>query len=196
MGLALGAAAQVSPPGASIRVGDDGAGALARIAQLEDQDALRAIPSCYGYGHDLIFKDLGGTHQEAIDALRRCHADNLTTNVWLFDEKNPVTTLHSIVELIGFIESFAKQQGYSSARNVPGNVQVELTGPASARVKSSTVAPHFLTLGANSPATDFVEARYVHSATRGRDGVWRAVALDLVVQQIWRGAGTFPFATP
>src|SRR5262249_40527953 len=113
---------------------------------------------------------------------------------FLFDETTPTTTLHSIRDLIGFVESFAKDQGYSSARNVPGNVQVEFTGPTTARVQSSTVAPHFLTIGPKSPATDFVEARYVNNLARGNDGFWRTVEFDLVVQQIWRGVGTYPFA--
>ena len=189
-------AAQASVPGYAMRAGDDASGSMARLEKLESLEAVRAIPSCYGYGHDLIFKDLGGTHQEAIDALRRCHVDSLTTNVFLFDEARPIATLHSIGELIAFVESFAKEQGYSSARNVPGNVQVEFTGPASARVQSSTVAPHFLTVGPKSPGTDFVQARYVDNVVRGRDGIWRAIEFDLVVQQIWRSAGTFPFAKP
>jgi len=62
------------------------------------------------------------------------------------------------------------------------------------RVQSSTVAPHFLTIGPKSPAADFVEARYVNNVVRGIDGVWRTVEFDLVVQQIWRGVGTYPFA--
>jgi len=33
-----------------------------------------------------------------------------------------------------------------------------------------------------SPATGFVEARYVSDVVRGSDGVWRAVEFDLVVR--------------
>ena len=194
VGLALTVGAQASMPGHAARPGDGTAALSARIQQLEDLEAVRAIPACYGYGHDLIFKHLGGDQTEAINALRRCHVNALTTNVFLFNETTATTTLHSIRELIGFVESFAKDQGYSSARNVPGNVQVEFTGPATARVQSSTVAPHFLTIGPKSPATDFVEARYVNNVVRRNDGVWRTVAFDLVVQQIWRGVGTYPFA--
>jgi hypothetical protein len=194
VGLALTVGAQASMPGHAARPGDGAAGVSARIQQLEDLEAVRAIPACYGYGHDLIFKHLGGDQTEALDALRRCHVNALTTNVFLFNETAAATTLRSIRDLIGFVESFAKDQGYSSARNVPGNVQVEFTGPATARVRSSTVAPHFLTIGPKSPATDFVEARYVNNVVRGSDGVWRTVEFDLVVQQIWRGAGVYPFA--
>jgi len=194
VGLALTAGAQASMPGHAARPGDATAAVSARIQQLEDLEAVRAIPACYGYGHDLIFKHLGGDQTEAINALRRCHVNALTTNVFLFNETTPTTTLHSIRELIEFVESFASDQGYSSARNVPGNVQVEFTGPATARVQSSTVAPHFLTIGPKSPATDFVEARYVNNVVRGNDGVWRAIEFDLIVQQIWRGVGAYPFA--
>jgi hypothetical protein len=194
VGLALTLGAQTSIPGRSARAGDGTAGVAARIQQIEDLEAVRAIPPCYGYGHDLIFRHLGADQTEATNALRRCHVNALTTNVFLFDETTAAATLHSIRDLIAFVESFAKDQGYSSARNVPGNVQVEFTGPATARVLSSTVAPHFLTIGPKSPGTDLVEARYVNNVVRGNDGVWRTVELDLVVQQIWRGVGAYPFA--
>lgn len=194
-GLAASVGAHSSMPSGSVQGGGT-PGLAARVQQIEDLEAVRAIPACYGYGHDLIFKHLGGDQTEAIDALRRCHVDSLTTSVFLFDETTPATKLHSIRELIAFVESFAKDQGYSSARNVPGNIQVEFTGPATARVLSSTVAPHFLTVAPKGPAADFVEARYATNAARGADGVWRAVEFDLVVQQIWRGAGAYPFARP
>jgi hypothetical protein len=172
------------------------AGVAARLQRLEDLEAVRAIPACYGYGHDLIFKHLNGDQTEAAEALRRCHENALTTRVFLFDETRAAMTLHSIRDLIAFVESFARDQGYSSARNVPGNVQVAFTGPTSARVQSSTVAAHFLTLGQKSPAADFVEARYVSDVVRGTDGVWRVIEFDLVVQQIWRGVGVYAFAHP
>ncbi len=192
-GLAITVGAQAV---ISARTDEDTPGVTARLQRMEDLEAVRAIPACYGFGHDLIFKHLGGDQTAASDALGRCHVNALTTRVFLFDETAATTTLHSIRELIAFVESFAKDQGYSSARNVPGNVQVEFTGPTAARVQSSTVAPHFLTLGVKSPAADFVEARYVSDVVRRGDGVWRVVEFDLVVQQIWRGVGGYPFAHP
>ena len=191
VGIAISVGAQRPISG---HTADGTEGVTARLQRIEDLEAVRAIPACYGYGHDLIFKHLGADQTEAIAALQRCHVNALTTHVFLFDETTAATTLHSIRDLVAFIESFAKDQGYSSARNVPGNVQVEFAGPATARVQSSTVAPHFLTIGPKSPATDFVEARYVNNVVRGNDGVWRTVDFDLVVQQIWRGVGTYPFA--
>src|SRR5262249_370079 len=158
------AGAQAVIPG---HAGEGTASVAARLQRIEDLEAIRAIPGCYGIGHDLIYKHLGGDQTEAADALQRCHVDALTTRVFLFDEATPATTLHSIRALIAFIESFAKDQGYTGARNVPGNVRVDFTGPTTARVLSSTVAPHFLTLGPNSPATDLIEARYVSDVVRG-----------------------------
>jgi hypothetical protein len=191
-GFAITAGAQTVNAG----LGDGAGGVAARLQRLEDREAVRAIPGCYGYGHDLIYRHLGGNQAEATAALRRCHVDALTTRVFLFDETTPAATLHSVGDLIAFIEAFAKEQGYGGARNVPGNVQIEFTGPGAARVRSSTVAPHFLTLGPKSPAADFVDARYVSDVVRGADGVWRVVRFDLIVEQIWRGVGGYPFAQP
>jgi hypothetical protein len=184
----------------SERAPDGLATLTAKVQQLSDLDAIRSVPGCYGLGHDLIFRHLGGNHRDAIEALRRCHTDDLITNVYLFDETRPAARLTSLTGLIGFIENFALQQGYSSARNVPGNLRVERTGPSSARVFSSTVAPHFLTNGppggSDRPTIDLVSARYVDLVQRGQDGVWRAVQRDLFIEQIWRGEGSYPFATP
>jgi hypothetical protein len=188
----------------SARVPEDPAGLAAKVQQLADLDAIRAVPACYGLGHDLIFRHLGGDHRDALEALRRCHRDALITNVYLFDETRPAAHLTSLAGLIGFIENFALQQGYSSARNVPGNVRVEVLGPSSARVLSSTAAPHFLTHGASTgapggtdrPTLDLVSARYVDLVQRDPDGVWRVVQTDLFIEQIWRGEGAYPFATP
>jgi hypothetical protein len=112
VGLALTVGAQASIPGHSAPPGGGTAGVAVRIQQLEDLEAVRAIPACYGYGHDLIFKHLGGDQTEAINALRRCHVNALTTNVFLFDEANATTTLHSIRDLIAFVESFASFAEY------------------------------------------------------------------------------------
>lgn len=172
----------------------------ARVQRLSDLQELRGIIDCYGMGHDLIFKDLGGAHREALDVLRRCHVEDLVTNVFLFDESRPAQRLESLTAFVGFVDAFAQQNGYTSARNVPGNVRIELLDPATAKILSSTEAPHFLTKGppaaSDRPTLDLVEARYVDTAKRGRDGTWRTVARDLIVQQIWRGEGAYPFAAP
>jgi hypothetical protein len=52
----------------------------------------------------------------------------LTTHVFLFDETTAATTLHSVRDLIAFIESFAKDQGYSSARTREGLQRVSRRG--------------------------------------------------------------------
>lgn len=170
----------------------------AEVQRLADLQALRQMIDCYGTGHDLIFKDLGGAHLEALDMLRRCHVEGLITNVFLFDETKPAQRLDSLTAFVGFVDSFAQQNGYSSARNTPGNVRIELTGRSTAKIYSSTAAPHFLTRTAaapgDRPTLDLVSARYVDTVVRGDDGQWRTVERDLVVQQIWRGEGGYPFA--
>ena len=172
----------------------------AQVRRLADLQELRGIIDCYGTGHDLIFKDLGGAHREALEALRRCHVEDLVTNVFLFDESKPAQRLDSLTAFVGFVDAFAQQNGYTSARNVPGNIRIELTSPGTAKIFSSTEAPHFLTRGpaaaSDRPTLDLVEARYVDTAKRDRDGRWRTVERDLIVQQIWRGEGAYPFAAP
>jgi SnoaL-like domain len=175
-------------------------GLAAKIQLLSDRQDIRSVIDCYGMGHDLIFNHLGGDHSDALNVLRRCNTDDLVTNVYLFDETKPAARLDSLSAFVGFVEGFALQQGYSSARNVPGNVHIEFTGPSSAKVWSSTVAPHFLTNGApaatDRPTVDIVSARYVDTVVRGDDDTWRTVERDLIVQQIWRGEGAYPFASP
>jgi hypothetical protein len=190
--LALVIAADPAATGQPGQGLDDNRGLRATVQTLEDTEAIRALPACYGYGHDLIYRHLNGDHSDAIEALRRCFYDDVATSVFLFDENTPSTHLQGIDGIIRFVEGFALDTGYSSARNVPGNVQIEFTGPSSARVLSSTVAPHFLTNGPSSPAADFIEARYVQNAVKRADGAWRTVSFDLVVQQIWRGVGAYP----
>jgi hypothetical protein len=124
VGIALTAGAQTSLQGQSARLSDGTPGVAARLQQIEDLEAIRAIPGCYGYGHDLIYQHLGGDQTEAINALRRCHVNVLTTNVFLFDETTPATTLHSIRDLIAFVESFARDQGYSSAAPSAANASI------------------------------------------------------------------------
>src|SRR3954469_1146063 len=106
------------------------------VQRLSDLQELRQVIDCYGAGHDLIFKDLGGAHREALEVLRRCHVEGLVTNVFLFDESKPAQRLDSLTAFVGFVDGFAQQNGYTSARNVPGNVRIELTGPASAKIWS------------------------------------------------------------
>jgi SnoaL-like domain len=173
-------------------------GLAARVQRLTDRLDLRAVTDCYGAGHDLIFRDLGGAHAEALAALRRCNREDLITNVFLFDDRRAVQRLTSLREFVGFVDGFALQNGYSSARNVPGDVRIEFTGEHSAKIWSSTAAPHFLTRGgpgpADRPSLDIVSARYVDTVLRERDGVWRTVERDLIVDQIWRGEGGYPIS--
>lgn len=70
VGIAISAGAQGPISG---HTGDGAAGVPARLQRIENLEAVRAVPACYGYGHDLIFKHLGADQTEAIAALQRCH---------------------------------------------------------------------------------------------------------------------------
>ncbi len=122
-GFAISAGAQAVISG---HTGDGTAGAAARLQRFEDLEAVRAIPACYGYGHDLIFKHLGADQTEAIDALQRCHVNALTTRVFLFDETTAATTLHSIRDLVAFVrvvrEGSGIQQRAQRARQCAGGI--------------------------------------------------------------------------
>lgn len=80
-------------------------------------------------GRDLIFEHLGGDQTEATDALQRCHVNRLTARVFRFDGTTAATTLRPIRDLIAFVESFAKDQGYNSARNVPAMCRLSSPDP-------------------------------------------------------------------
>lgn len=178
-------------------VQDDVAASGTQLGSLEEE-RLRAgvarVPSCYGRGHDAIFRDLGGTHAEARDLLGGCFSEDVQTDFYFFDGATP-THLDGLDALIGFIDGFASSTGYHTARNTPGNVSVEMTGSSSARVVSSGTTPHFSRLPATAgdPAfVDMISARYVNEVTLGSDGVWRTTVFTIHVDEIWRAEGAFP----
>lgn len=170
------------------------------LQAMLDREHIRGLLDCYGTGHDLIFAELGGAHSAALSELRQCHTEDLITNVYLFDTTTPVARLENLEAFVGFVDEFARMNGYSSARNVPGNIRIHITSATSARVTSSTSAPHFLTDGAaggeDRGTIDVVSARYADTVVRQPDGTWRTVERDLIVEQIWRGEGGYPFAAP
>lgn len=167
-----------------------------RLQNLEDRAAIRSVVDCYGHGHDTIFFHLGEDQREALQILRNCFADDVTTKIVFFDAAQPAVTLTSLSQLVGFIEHFAIVNNYRSARNVPGDVQISRTGPGRARVLSATAAPHFIRKAdadAASPASiDLITARYIHDVVRGRDGVWRTQSFTLVIDELWHGTGLYP----
>jgi SnoaL-like domain len=179
----------------------DGPGELddlaARTRALEDREAIRDAAACYGQGHDEIFRHLGADQSEALAILRECHTDDLATKVFFFDQSSPTDELASLEELIRFIEQFAIDTGYTGARNVVGDIRIDFTGPDSAVMTSATQAPHFIQGAADpagAPTLDVVSARYVDELERGEDGTWRSRKKSLIIDQIWRGIGFYPFA--
>jgi SnoaL-like domain len=169
----------------------------ARTRELEDREAIRDAAACYGQGHDEIFGHLGADQTESLAILRECHTDDLATKVFFFDESTPTDELASLEELVGFIEQFAIDTGYTGARNVVGDIRIDFTGPDTAVMTSATQTPHFIQGTADpagAPTLDVVSARYVDELRRGEDGVWRSHKKSLIIDQIWRGIGFYPFA--
>jgi hypothetical protein len=167
-----------------------------RAQVLEDRAAIREAADCYGRGHDEIFRHLQGDQRAALAILRNCHVDDVATDIFFFTEATPMAQLTSLAQLVGFIEQFAVNSKYTSARNVPGDIQIDLTGPDTAVMLSSTSAPHFIQSPAAGvqPTLDLVSAHYRDQLARGADGTWRTTKKALIIDQIWRGSGAYPFA--
>jgi hypothetical protein len=167
-----------------------------RTQVLEDREAIRAVAECYGRGHDEIFRHLQGDQRASLAILRGCFTDDVATDVFFFTEEAPMARLASLEQLVGFIEQFAVTTKYTGARNVVGDIGITFTGPDTAVMVSATSAPHFIQApgpGAQ-PTLDLVSARYRDEVVRGADGVWRTRKKALILDQFWRGTGSYPFA--
>lgn len=175
-------------------------GALHQLAEgqqrLKDQQAIRDLLNCYGTGHDLIFTRLDDDQQPALDVLERCFTPNVQSDVRFFDAPE-TTRLSNLNELVAFIEDFALDRGYHSARNTPGNILVEFLDDDHARVTSSTLSPHFSSAapsdGVPPGFVDLFSARYVMEVVRVDDGSWRTEAFELNVDDVIHLEGNYPF---
>lgn len=153
-----------------------------------------SVASCYGRGHDLIFKHLGGDQSAALALLRGCFAEDVKSEFYFFNSPEPVR-LANLNELVSFIENFALTAGYHSARNTPDNLEVSPTGPRTARLAASGVTPHFSIAPATpgEPAfVDWVSARYQHKLQLDKDGIWRTTRFVIHIDEIWRAQGAYP----
>ncbi|HEU4403866.1 MAG TPA: nuclear transport factor 2 family protein [Polyangiaceae bacterium] len=173
-------------------------GVAGRLDELEDRAAIGSVAACYGRGHDAIFTDLGGGQAEARAILGECFEPGVRARVFFFGAPQPTAVLEGLDGLIGFIEQFAIDSRYTSARNVPGNVEITLRPDGTATMLSSTSAPHFIApeAGGVVPTVDVITARYVDELRRGEDGRFRTYAKDLFIDEAWRGSGQYPFAPP
>lgn len=168
-----------------------------QVQELKDEAALRGIMDCYGQGHDTIFFHLGTGQSEALKLLKECFADDVKSDIYLFDGKTPAASLTTLEQLVGFIETNAMNSNYRSARNTPGDVRVQRTGANSARILSSTSAPHYLramTYPAPQAAIDLITARYANEVVKDADGKWRTHSFTLILDELWRGSGSYPMA--
>lgn len=194
----LGAGCDVEGPDIGVRsahAASHGSGLSARVAALEDRQAITDVAACYGRGHDAIFDDLGGAEEQALAILSTCFTDDVHTTVYFFDEGTPVAELDGLDALVGFVAQFAIESGYTHARNNVGNVVIELDGDGLATMHSSTVTPHFIAPseeGGVELGVDLVSARYVDQLERGSDGIWRTYEKVLILDALWRAEGLYP----
>jgi hypothetical protein len=167
-----------------------------RAQVLEDREAIRGVAACYGRGHDEIFRHLQGDQSASLAILRGCFTDDVASDVFFFNEHTPAAKLTSLAQLVGFIEQFAVNTHYTGARNIVGDIGITFTGPDTAVMVSATATPHFIqATGPDAqPTVDVVSARYIDEVVRGADGVWRTRSKKLILDQFWRGTGSYPFA--
>lgn len=198
--------ALAAPLGAAACADDDGpagedapatdADAERRLAELEDREAVRDVAACYGRGHDAIFFDLRGDKREAKSILETCFEGGVRTKVYFFDAPEPAQTLEGLDGLVEFVAAFALANDYTSARNTPGNVHIDLRADGTATMTTAGATPHFIRPAGEGlePSVDVITARYVDEVRRGDDGRWRTYAKELHIDAVWRGGGLYPLA--
>jgi hypothetical protein len=165
--------------------------------RTQDREAIEAVASCYGRAQDAIFlhwQDREAGRLEALDILRTCFTEDVEVSLFFFDGPEPAVTTSSLEAWVDFVSSFATSGDYTSARHLIGNVHVELTGPDTARMTSSSITPHYIrgtTDPTGQPTVDLVIGNYVDELVR-EDGVWRTHRKLVVADEYWRGLGFYP----
>lgn len=154
------------------------------VEQLRAIDDLEDIAACYGVGHDAIFFDLGGPQVESLSILGGCFAPDVHSEFVFFG--GDAVPLEGLPALISFIETFAIDTGYHSARNTPGNVRVELLDDDDAVVTTAGATPHFSLASLDEPFIDLITARYTHVVHRDDDGGWRTTELIVEIDEVAR----------
>ncbi|MGH1341918.1 MAG: hypothetical protein ACRBN8_10225 [Nannocystales bacterium] len=163
---------------------------------LEDLDALRAradledIAACYGVGHDTVFFALGGDQSETLSILGDCFAADVQSEFVFFGGDS--VPLDGLPALVSFIETFALDTGYHTARNMPGNVQVEMLSSTDAIVTTSGSTPHFSLSTLDAPFIDLITARYTHVVSLDDDGRWRTTEFIIEVDEVARFDTVYP----
>lgn len=147
----------------------------------QTKQELRELAACYGVGHDLLFLDLGGPQTASLEVLRQCFSDDVHTDVIFFGGEP--TALDGLPGLVSFVETFALDSGYHTARNTPGNVGVELLSDEDAIVTSSGATPHFSLASAESPFVDWITAKYTHVAHLEDDG-WKTTTFTIEIEEV------------
>jgi hypothetical protein len=165
-------------------------------ANLDATERLRAVneledvAACYGVGHDAIFFDLGGTQAESLSILGECFSPDVQSEFVFFG--GDAVPLDGLPALVSFIETFALDTGYHTARNTPGNVRVEFVDETHAVVTTSGATPHFSSASFDAPFIDLITARYTHIVELDADDAWRTTDFIIEIDEVARFETQFP----
>lgn len=172
------------------------------LIRTEDIAAIAAVAGCYGRGHDAVVPVKDGDQSAALAILETCFAHDVQSEFIYFDSPvQPADKLDGLPALTNYIGNFWFNAGYHSARNVPGNVHVELVDTQHAKLLYSGTTPHFSVAEADtnpdpqavsrSGFIDNISASYTSDLERGDDGVWRATHFTINIKEVIRVAGTY-----
>jgi len=179
-----------------------GANESAELQRLKDAAAIGAVAGCYGRGHDAVVAGIKADQSEALAILHTCFADDVQSEFRYFgNPAQPPDQLDGLPALVEYIGSFWANAGYHSARNVPGNVHVELRDGRHATLLFSGTTPHFsLAQDDSDPSPDVVaragfvdaiSASYTSELDLGDDDVWRTSRFTIDIKEVMRVNGTY-----
>lgn len=172
------------------------------LRRVQDIAAISAVAGCYGRGHDAVVPATDGDQSAALAILETCFTDDVRSEFTYFG--NPVQSkdrLDGLSALTNYIGSFWAGAGYHSARNVPGNVHVDLVDSQHATLLYSGTTPHFSVAAddanpdpqvtARPGFVDAISASYTSDLERGTDGIWRTTHFTIDIKEVIRLPGTY-----
>lgn len=174
----------------------------ADITNLKATAAINAIAGCYGRGHDAVIPGKEADQSDALSILQTCFTSDVQSEFRYFGNAvQPSDRLDGLPALVEYIGGFWANAGYHSARNVPGNVHVELLDPRHATLLYSGTTPHYSVAQDDSdPASDVVaragfidaiSASYTSDVELGEDDVWRTTRFIIDIKEVIRLNGNY-----
>jgi hypothetical protein len=172
------------------------------LEHVKDVAAVSAVAGCYGRGHDAVVPGKKADQGEALAILRTCFADDVQSEFRYFGSPaQPSDQLEDLPALVEYIGSFWANAGYHSARNVPGNVHVELRDARHATLLYSGTTPHFSVAQDDADPKpdvvsrpgfiDAISASYTSELDLGDDNVWRTTHFTIDIKEVIRVNGTY-----